>query len=130
MLGPKKVLIAEDSSVIQTLTKNVLQFEKFEITSAKNGKEVLSALNNENIDLILLDINMPVMDGIKCAQTIRKLSDKQKADVPIIAITGNAKNFTMDDFRAVGINDYLQKPIDFDQLIKTVKKWIGKAVDN
>ena len=130
MLDPKKVLIAEDSSVIQTLTKNVLQFEKFEITSAKNGKEVLSTLNNENIDLILLDINMPVMDGIKCAQTIRKLSDKQKAGVPIVAITGNAKNFTMDDFRAVGINDYLQKPLDFDQLIKTVKKWIGNAVDN
>ena len=130
MLDPKKVLIAEDSSVIQTLTKNVLQFEKFEITSAKNGKEVLSTLNNENIDLILLDINMPVMDGIKCAQTIRKLSDKQKAGVPIVAITGNAKNFTMDDFKAVGINDYLQKPLDFDQLIKTVKKWIGNAVDN
>jgi len=126
MLDPQKILIAEDSSVIQTLTKNVLEFENFEIASAKNGKEVLSTLNNENIDLILLDINMPVMDGIKCAKTIRKLSDKQKADVPIVAITGNAKNFTMDDFRAVGINDYLQKPIDFDQLIKIVKKWTTK----
>jgi len=126
MLDPQKILIAEDSSVIQTLTKNVLEFENFEIAFAKNGKEVLSALNNENIDLILLDINMPVMDGIKCAKTIRKLSDKQKADVPIVAITGNAKNFTMDDFRAVGINDYLQKPLDFDQLIKIVKKWTTK----
>ena len=118
----KKVLIAEDSSVIQNIAKKVLEFQNFDITSAKNGKEVLSKMANEHFDIILMDINMPQMDGMECAKQIRALTDTTKSQIPIIAITGNAKNYSMDDFKAVGINEYIPKPIDFDSLIETVKK--------
>lgn len=124
MTDQKKVLVAEDSSVIINLTKNVLLFEKFHITSVKNGQQVLDKLQKEDFDLILMDINMPVMDGIACTKAVRSLEDKNKATVPIIAITGNYKNYTLDDFKKVGINDYVQKPLDYDLLLSTVKKYI------
>jgi CheY-like chemotaxis protein len=126
MADQKRVLVAEDSSVIINLTKNVLLFEKFHMTSVKNGQQVLDKLQKEDYDLILMDINMPVMDGIECTKAIRALEDKQKANIPIIAITGNYKNYTLDDFKKVGINDYVQKPLDYDLLLATVKKFIMK----
>lgn len=126
MSEPKKVLVAEDSSVIINLTKNVLLFENFHITAVKNGQQVLDKLGKEDFDLILMDINMPVMDGIACTKAIRQLSDLAKSEIPIIAITGNYKNFTLDDFKKVGLNDYVQKPLDYDLLLATVKKHIYK----
>jgi two-component system, cell cycle response regulator DivK len=118
----KKVLIAEDSSVIQNIAKKVLEFQNFEISSAKNGKEVLKMLEKEQYDVILMDINMPQMDGMECAKQIRQLTDTAKAQIPIVAITGNAKNYSLEDFKTVGINDYMPKPINFDALIELIKK--------
>lgn len=117
----KKVLIAEDSSVIQNLTRRILQIQNYQIFSAKNGKRVLEMLEKENFDIILMDINMPQMDGMECAQKIRALDDANKAQIPIVAITGNAQNYTLEDFNNVGINDYLQKPLNFDILVEMVK---------
>jgi CheY-like chemotaxis protein len=121
MAAAKKVLIAEDSSVIQNLTKKILQFQNFEISAVKNGEQVLKTLEKEDIDIILMDINMPVMDGMECARRVRSLPDASKANIPIVAITGNAKNYSMEDFKKAGITDYLQKPLDFDKLVSVVK---------
>ncbi len=125
MSAPKKVLVAEDSSVIQNLTKKILQFQNFEISSAKNGQEVLGMLEQDNYDVILMDINMPLMDGMECAKQIRALGDPAKSEVPILAITGNARNYSMEDFKEVGINEFLPKPLNFDNLVEMVKKYSG-----
>ncbi len=117
----KKVLIAEDSSVIQNLTKKILQMQNYEIFSAKNGIQVLEMVEKEDFDIILMDINMPKMDGMECSQKIRKLKDSKKSKIPIVAITGNAKNYSMEDFKNAGINEYLQKPLNFDNLVDLVK---------
>ncbi|WKK73749.1 response regulator [Marivirga salinae] len=122
MANTKKVLIAEDSSVIQNLTKKILMMQNYSIHSAKNGEQVLKALESESFDIILMDINMPKMDGMECTRAIRALDDKEKSAIPIIAITGNAKNYSIEDFKEAGINEYLQKPLNFDQLVETVKK--------
>lgn len=122
----KTVLIAEDSSVIQNLAKKILQFQNFEILSAKNGQAVLELLNDNSIDVILMDINMPVMDGMECAREIRHLSNPEKANVPIIAISGNAKGYTMQDFKEVGFNEYLPKPLNFDSVVELVKKYTNR----
>jgi CheY-like chemotaxis protein len=116
----KKVLIAEDSSVIQNLTRKILQIQNYKIFSAKNGVQVLKMLEKEHFDVILMDINMPQMDGMECARNIRALADAKKAQIPIVAITGNAKNYSMEDFEEAGINAYLQKPLNFDNLVDTV----------
>ena len=121
----KKILIAEDSSVILNLTRKILAQQHYEISSAKDGDELLAKIGNENFDLLLLDINIPKKDGMECAKEIRALSDPAKAKMPIFAITGNAKNYSVDDFEAVGINEYLQKPVNFDELVELTAKYIG-----
>lgn len=123
MSGTKKVLVGEDSSVIQNLTKKILQFQNYEITGAKDGKQVLQYLNDEHFDILLLDINMPKMDGMECAREIRSMTDPNKQNIPIIAITGNARNYTMEDFKQAGINEYLPKPLNFDELVEMVKRY-------
>jgi len=122
----KKILIAEDSSVIQNITKKVLQTQKYEITVVKNGQQVLDKLANEDFDLVLMDINMPIMDGVACAKKIRTLPDTQKSQIPIVAITGNAQNYTKEEFASFGIDDFLPKPLNFDQLLTTVNQYINK----
>lgn len=123
MANTKKVLVAEDSSVIQNLTKKVLQFQNYEIDSAKNGEEVIKAVNQTKYDIILMDIGMPKIDGMECTKQIRAMDDKEKADVPIVAITGNAQNYSEEEFKNVGIDEYIPKPIDFDHLVDVVKKY-------
>lgn len=123
----KKILIAEDSSVLQNLMKKILgqAASGFEITAVKNGVEVMKNVNEKDFDVLLLDINMPKLNGIECAKQIRALEDPTKKDLPIIAITGNAMNMSEEDFKAVGINEFVPKPINFDSLISTVTKWIN-----
>lgn len=116
----KKVLIAEDSSVIQNLARKILEFQHYEITAVKNGEQVLQLLDKENFDIVLLDINMPLMDGMECARQIRALPDPQKSKTPLVAITGNAKNYSDEDFTAAGFNDALMKPLNFDRLVEIV----------
>ena len=118
----KKVLIAEDSSVIQNLAKKILQFQNFDITAVKNGKQVLDKLEKEAYDVIVMDINMPIMDGMQCAEQIRKRDD-EKANTPIIVISGNARNYSQEDFDRIGINAYLQKPLNFDELVEKVHEY-------
>ncbi len=119
----KKVLIAEDSSVIQNLTKKILQMQNFDISAAKNGQQVLDVLQENHFDIILMDINMPVMDGMECTRNIRAMTDPEKARIPIIAITGNAQNYSIAEFKEAGIDDYLPKPLNFDVLVEKVKKY-------
>lgn len=120
----KKVLIGEDSSVIQNLAKKILEFQNFEITSAKNGEEVLKMLGTKEFDVVLLDINMPVMDGMECIKTIRAMKNEKLAKIPVVAITGNARNYTKQDFDDAGFNEMLAKPLNFDQLVSTVKSLV------
>lgn len=121
MSGKIKVLIAEDSSVILNLTKKILEFQNCEIHTAKNGQMVLDMLETSSFNVILMDINMPGMDGMECTAAIRKLGDPAKAGIPIIAITGNAKNYSAEEFRTQGFTDFLQKPLNFDVLVEKVK---------
>lgn len=119
----KKVLVAEDSSVIQNLTKRILQFQNFDITSVRDGQQVIEAIEKDSYHVILMDINMPKMSGMECSKAIRAMEDKDKASTPIIAISGNAQNYSEEDFKNAGIDEFLQKPLDFDQLVETVQKY-------
>ncbi len=125
MADSKTILIAEDSSVILNLTKKILELQQYRIVSAKNGGEVLKQIENQQIDCVLMDINIPVKNGMECSREIRSHADPRIAQVPIIAITGNANNYSMEQFREAGITDYLPKPLDFDALVRMVKQHAG-----
>lgn len=126
MSASKRVLIAEDSSVIQNLARKILEFQNYNITAVKNGEQVLQILAQEDFNILLLDINMPIMDGMECVRQVRALSDKGKANVPIVAITGNAKNYTEEEFKTAGFNDVLVKPLNFDRLVEVVNQLTDK----
>lgn len=124
-MSTKKILIGEDSSIIINLTKNVLAFENYQMKAARNGKLVLELLDKEDFDLILMDITMPVMDGLECIKQIRGLKDSKKSSLPIIAISGNLNNFSPEEFRKFGFDDFIQKPLDYDKVLATVKKHLS-----
>ncbi len=118
----KKIIVAEDSSVIQNLTKKILSQLNYEISSVKNGQQVLDLLAKDEFGLVLLDIHMPVMDGMECAKQIRSTPGVNQ-NIPIVAITGNANNYTMEDFEQVGINAFIPKPLNYDSVVEMVKKY-------
>ncbi|MDO8966320.1 response regulator [Algoriphagus sp.] len=125
MSESKKILVGEDSSIIINLTKNVLAFENYQMKAARNGKQVLEFLEKEPFDLILMDISMPVMDGVECTRLIRSHSNPAVSKLPIIAISGNIHNYTPEEFRRLGFDDFIQKPLDYDKVLATVKKFLS-----
>jgi CheY-like chemotaxis protein len=122
---PKTILIAEDSGVIQSITRKILEQQKYRVVVAKNGGEVLRQLESQPIDGILMDINIPVRNGLDCTRDIRAHADARIRELPVIAITGNANNYSMEQFREAGITDYLPKPLDFDALVRVVRQYVG-----
>lgn len=121
------ILIAEDSSVIQNLIKKVLSqnTNKFEFTTVKNGKSLLEKFYKSHFDLLLVDVNMPQMSGMDCVREIRTGTDKAKKNVPILAITGNADNLTEEEYRAHGFDDLIEKPLNFDLLVRKVNEHLA-----
>lgn len=124
MADSKTILIAEDSSVILNLTKKILELQNYKVLSAKNGGEVLKKVQEEKIDAILMDLNIPVKNGMECTKEIRSSDNPEISKIPIIAVTGNANNYTLEQFKEAGINAYLPKPLDFDMLVQTVKEYV------
>lgn len=122
---PKTILIAEDSGVIQSITRKILEQQKYRVLIAKNGGEVLRQLESQPVDGVLMDINIPVKNGLDCTRDIRAHADPRIRELPIIAITGNANNYSMEQFHEAGITDYLPKPLDFDALVRMVRQHVG-----
>lgn len=121
----KTILIAEDSSVILSLTRKILEQQKYRVVQAKNGGEVLRLLESQPVDGVLMDINIPVRNGLDCTRDIRAHADARIRELPVIAITGNANNYSLEQFREAGINDFLPKPLDFDALVRAVRQYVG-----
>ncbi len=118
----KKILIAEDQNVNSMLLDYILKREGFKTKIAENGEEALKLAKSGDFDLILMDIQMPKMDGIQAAQEIRKLWGKK--NIPIIALTADAMKGDRERFISSGMDDYLEKPINKKELFTTIRKWI------
>ena len=125
----KRILIVEDTLLNQKLTSIILQNNGFAISLAENGKKAVEMLKNEPFDLILMDIQMPEMDGYQATCIIRE--DLQIA-TPIIAMTAHALAGEKEKCFRQGINDYLAKPFSENDLLFKIKPWIedGKPANN
>jgi two-component system, cell cycle response regulator DivK len=115
----KNIIIAEDSSVIQNLIKKILLEVDCKTKGVKNGEALLKEIEINDYDLILLDINIPKINGFDCLKKIRESHDKKA--LPVIAVTGNADNLSEFEFSDLGFNDLILKPIDFDGLVSKVQ---------
>ena len=129
-LENKKILIVEDVELNQFLVRRILESWGCLVEVVENGALALESLNRKNFDLVLMDIQMPVMDGIEATKEIRKLKDPVKATIPIIALTANAIRGNCTDFIKAGMNDCLQKPFEEDALFEIISEniKINKAI--
>jgi signal transduction histidine kinase/CheY-like chemotaxis protein len=119
---PLQILVAEDNPINQQLAMVILTKMGYTPEFVENGKGVLSKLQEKKIDLILMDIQMPEMDGLEATRIIRNSNGPQPV---IIAMTANAMSGDRDECLAEGMNDYLSKPVNLDQLVNLLKKWGG-----
>jgi len=115
-----KILIVEDNEKNRTLVKDVLEYHGYEVIEAGNGKEGIKMAKENNPDLILMDIQMPVMDGIAALNILRK--DPEMKGVKIIALTSLAMKGDKEKVMEEGFDDYIAKPIDIRRLPELVKK--------
>ncbi|WP_253288446.1 hybrid sensor histidine kinase/response regulator [Blautia sp. MSJ-19] len=126
-LPGKRLLLAEDNDLNAEIAMELLSEEKMIVDRVTNGVECVEKIEKEAAgyySLILMDIQMPVLDGYRATEKIRKLNDPAKAGIPIIAMTANA--FAEDKKKAldIGMNDHVAKPIDMNVLIKVLEKYV------
>ena len=117
-----RILVADDLVMNQLVVEGLLTVAGHQVTVVGDGAAAVEAVRAEVFDLVLMDMEMPVMDGLSATRAIRSL-DPFVRDIPIIALTANAMPEEVARCRAAGMNDHLTKPVDRDALIATVAKW-------
>jgi two-component system sensor histidine kinase/response regulator len=120
-----RVLLAEDVKLNQLLTQKLLARSGYQIDIAENGHQAIEALQSTDYDVILMDVQMPEMDGIEATRQIRALPGP-KSLISIIALTAQAEGNTQDELRAAGMDDYISKPINFDILFSKLSALAAK----
>jgi len=119
-----KILLAEDNKINQMVASELLGILGANVTIANNGVEAVEAVKAHTFDLILMDIQMPEMDGLTATQAIRKLNKPEVSKMPILAMTANATDIDYQKSLEIGMNDHLTKPIDPEKLRIALEKWI------
>jgi PAS domain S-box-containing protein len=120
-----RILLAEDTPANQKLTVRILSRRGHSVAVAQNGEEALDQLRRGRFDVVLMDVQMPVMDGFQATAAIRKLETPEQAQIPIIAMTAHALKGDQEKCLAAGMDAYISKPIDSRELIALVEQYAG-----
>ncbi|MFZ2161935.1 MAG: response regulator [Sideroxyarcus sp.] len=120
-----RILLVEDEEINQQVATEMLESYGIKVTVAVNGEEAIAALKDAQFDGVLMDMQMPVMDGFSTTREIRK--HPEYANLPVIALTANVMVSEQNAILAAGMNDHIGKPIDPDRLVATLAKWVRPA---
>jgi two-component system, sensor histidine kinase and response regulator len=123
------ILLAEDNAVNRTLAVKLLQKRGYTITLAENGKQVLAAMEKEEFDLVLMDVQMPEMDGFETTSMIRAEEELSGRHIPIVAMTAHALKGDRERCLEAGMDGYLTKPIAREEMYATIVKFLKKGED-
>lgn len=129
-LAGRRILIVEDMPENAEIVADLLELEDAESERAENGQEAVDMLRAADCgyyDAILMDLRMPVMDGLEAARQIRGMEHPDARRIPIIALTANVTEEDVNNCKTVGMNAHLAKPVDADLLYETLKRWIYEA---
>jgi two-component system, sensor histidine kinase and response regulator len=118
----RRILLAEDSAVNQVLTVRLLERRGHTVAVAATGREVLTALEREGFDLVLMDVQMPEMDGLEATAAIRQREQQTGTHIPIIAVTAHAMEGDRERCLAAGMDAYLTKPFRADELFHMLER--------
>jgi len=126
-----KVLLVEDNDINRLYALNILKKWKCEVDGAENGYIALEKLKSIDYDIVLMDVQMPIMDGYEATISIRNTLPEPKKNVPIIALTANAIKGDNEKCLEIGMNDYLPKPFQPEDLFRSLSKFVKeRAIDN
>jgi CheY-like chemotaxis protein len=120
-----RILLVEDNEINQEIARGVLQAAGHEVDVASDGIEAIAAVQAKTYDLVLMDVQMPGMDGITATKTIRVLPHAAR-DLPILAMTANVLPQQVEEFRAAGMDDHVGKPFRRDELHLAIDRWLGR----
>lgn len=118
--GNRKILLVEDVQLNQLLASKKIESWGVQVDIAQNGKVAVEMVKNEMYDLVLMDIQMPEMDGLEATRHIRNLPDLKKANIPIVALTANVLKGDGERYLAAGMNGFLSKPFEDDKLFQII----------
>ncbi|MCG8537120.1 MAG: response regulator, partial [Pseudomonadales bacterium] len=124
-LEGKRILLVEDNAVNQMVARGMLHKLGYVVTSVINGKEALGILEEKPFDLILMDCMMPILDGYETTKAWRELEADSGAHIPIIAMTASVVEGEHQKCLSVGMDDYLSKPVNLEELDAKIRQWIG-----
>ena len=116
----KKILVVDDSIFLQSLLKDRLESEGFFVIQALDGKEGLEKVKNENPDLVLLDVKMPIMDGFECCRRIK--NDPIIKHIPVVFLTVMSQKTDIESGIEAGAEAYFTKPYDGNALVSKIKE--------
>ena len=116
------ILVCDDEKDIVSALSIYLKSDGYQVYKAYNGKEALELVQKEDMHLVLMDIMMPLMDGLTAASNIRRLDRPDAVQVPIIAMTANAFDSDRRKSKAAGMDEHISKPIDVDQLFEVLAR--------
>ena len=119
---PLRVLLVEDALVHQKLATNLLQRQGHSVTVSTNGKEAVDLLESQRFDLVLMDVDMPVMDGLAATSAIRDRESKHGGHTAIVAVTSSSGP---EECLAAGMDAYIAKPLRGDSFDRTVQQVLG-----
>ncbi|MGE5473850.1 MAG: ABC transporter substrate binding protein [Ignavibacteriales bacterium] len=122
-LGPKNVLVADDDATCRKVTTSLLSKLHFNICEAVNGQEAFDLFSKNIFDLIIIDIQMPILDGFAVTSLIRQIEKNTDKHTPILALTAHAIKGDKDKCLDAGMDDYISKPISIEEFYNKVKKW-------
>ncbi|WP_184807844.1 hybrid sensor histidine kinase/response regulator [Nitrospirillum iridis] len=122
--GKGRILVVEDNVTNQTIASVLLEKAGYQVQIVEDGAQAVRACLQARFDLILMDVQMPVMDGIEATRRIRAVDDRVPP-VPIIAMTANAMTGMREDYLAAGMDDYVSKPFKADRFLDTVARWLA-----
>ena len=123
----RSILLVEDNELNSEIALAILNEYGFQVDTAENGAEAVEKIRNSapgDYELVLMDIQMPVMNGYDATLAIRKMKDTKKARIPIVAMTANAFAEDIQKVLSVGMNDHVAKPVDMNILVSTMMKYL------
>jgi PAS domain S-box-containing protein len=123
------ILLAEDNEINQKLALRLLQKAGYSVDLVETGRQALEAVKHKDYRLVLMDVQMPVMDGFEATKAIRSLPDKT-GKVPIVAMTAHVMTGDKEMCIQVGMNDYLSKPLNVDEVMTVIRKYVNQTVSD
>lgn len=121
-----RVLVAEDDPTIRHMMSTIMSRQGFDCTSVQDGKQAVEAWERDHFDLIIMDVQMPVMDGLTATRLIREKERERGEHIPIIATTAFALDQDREICREAGMDEYLSKPLNLELLLGLIEKHVNR----